>query len=604
MQQPGSQPSPPGCPHCGHSNPPLARFCGHCGQALHQQAQLALALPQNPEPLISPTRGSEEEQKATEAEAEGDDDDSPIAALQEHKLRLGGAPRPLRIIMWVLIGQMILVGLLLLTQNLPQPVLDSGVPDIMGGNYSATLAIFVVLTLSQLLAYWFLLAGALRAHWYVGLLIVALMIYLLANLPLGYIQRGAGEWEYWVQLGLLALLGLWELGVMVWQLTSRSVRTSSTRPGSTTIRGQPSGPAQSAQPPSDDGRSHLLRGGGLLGALAILLGYYGLELASWASTAWSINVGVANKSLLSGLGSQVELLTVLLPLVLLLGSTDMLEWGEIVVTCGWRLLKLTRAPWRLWAITLVAALATIAKVWLALGSGLLFSLLVVAVLTLLLWGLARLVPLAGGWSKDLRGPAVQIGAVLIFTYLVLLSQITNGFALTWGLLMDNFPSLFYPVGLPVGLAALAIGLFALLRSQRRNALHQALCFFAVLVLALLVVANLALFLNTLKLGAFFPVKDLQSVLQLSAGLAVLIWVVGMAIRGQVAGAGDWLGNALQLLIGLQLVFWVQNLLDFISALQSGPTLYNRLFSVIPPTFRSFNWRKDRFFRRVVPRGIK
>lgn len=527
------QPSVPGsggnfvCLHCGHQDAPPARFCVKCGHTLSPVAP----------------------------------DDSSRATLKSRLLHLGNAPWPLKVIMYLLIGQVILVSLLLLTQFLPQPMVDSGLLNAVGGRYMVTTPIWVVMMLSMILAFWFVLAAALRARWYIGLPLVLAVASLLVIGPAERLRQGVGVWEDRGQLGLLAVLGLWEVGLAFWQWFAPHARSK-----------PPHGSSSAQIAPPVDTRSHLLRGGGLLGSLVIVLGYYGLELVNWGSLALSSQIALANRFLLGDLGTQVITLAGLLILVLLLGSTDILEWGEILVAAGWHRLKLERSPWRLWAITLLAALTTIAKVLILVGPRVWLALLVAAVLALILWSLVRLVPASRDWEKKRRERAVQLGAVTIFAYLVLPSQVTGSYALSRGLLADSFAPLFFLMALPVGLAALTIGLFFLLRLQGRKAGMQALWLFVVLVLLLLVIANVPQFLDALKLGAFFPLTNLQSGIQLFTALAVLVWGLSLVPRKRTATSQGSLGNALQLLIGLQLVFWIQDLLNGIATLQGSSSL--------------------------------
>jgi hypothetical protein len=68
-----------------------------------------------------------------------------------------------------------------------------------------------------------------------------------------------------------------------------------------------------------------------LGAGVCVLAYYALEFAIWVQFARYGQAAGGTGFLLDGLGLQSGLLPIFLVLVLLLGSTDLLEWGEITV---------------------------------------------------------------------------------------------------------------------------------------------------------------------------------------------------------------------------------------------------------------------------------
>lgn len=516
---------------------------------------------QGPQVLASHTAATETADQKQGPGKKREGEQWPWEILCERKLVLGKAPRPLRAIMLVVFVQLGLVVLLLLTQHLPQPMVDSGVLDTLGGRYVAPLPLFLVLNLSLAAGYWFTLAGALRMRWLLGLPVVLAVIYVLAFVPLSKILNGGGNWAYEGQLGILTLLGIWELGAM-----ARQWFTSSRQTGQ---QGRPAHPTASGSA-GDAEKSHLLQGGSFIGVLVLLLGYYGLELALWLTTALSHQVGAGNSVLLTDLGTQTVTLTTLLIVVLLLGSTDILEWGEMAVASGMRVLKFTGSNWFLWIILFMAALATIVKVWNAEGSGVWLGLLVAGVLALAVWGLLRLVTLPGGWSDSLRTPAVQIGAVLVYCYLILISHVTDTVGIKWGLLQSYFAPLFVLFALPIGLAALAISLFVLLN---RSPKQPVLWLFAALVLVLLVISSVPGFLSASHLPAYFPLQHFQSGVQLLAGSGALVWSISLLVRKQVRTATEQLTSVLLLLAGLQMVFWVQALLDWIAALQGSSTFW-------------------------------
>ena len=107
---------------------------------------------------------------------------------------------------------------------------------------------------------------------------------------------------------------------------------------------------------------------GLGGALlAVVLSYYALELVIWILYARAGQAATGTGALLQDLGVQAILLPTYLVLVVLLGSTDLLEWGEIAVASLVSGPLLSRARrerplWLLAVLTPLAALAMLANV--------------------------------------------------------------------------------------------------------------------------------------------------------------------------------------------------------------------------------------------------
>ena len=167
--------------------------------------------------------------------------------------------------------------------------------------------------------------------------------------------------------------------------------------------------------------------------------------------------------LLNGLGVQSVLLPTFLILVLLLGSTDLLEWGEITVRRVVGAARRTWPPWLLVVATLLVAIATLANVIRLDGSNVLLEPVVIGTPAVLIAVLVWLVPGYGRWSADFRSRAVTVGAVVIFVYSTILLGVTSAVLeeLGWP---SRFDDRFYSlVSIPIALAALTAGVFILAR---------------------------------------------------------------------------------------------------------------------------------------------
>jgi len=147
----------------------------------------------------------------------------------------------------------------------------------------------------------------------------------------------------WGQLGVLTLLWAW----LAWRAAAR-------RRAPRRARGRRGDASQS---PARPGHSRLA----LVGALAVVGVYYLLELGVWAAYARAGQRAAGTGFLLDDLSFQTVLLPFFLTLVVLLGSTDLLEWGEL--TARWTVAQVRRVQPR-WVLILtpLAALAVVANV--------------------------------------------------------------------------------------------------------------------------------------------------------------------------------------------------------------------------------------------------
>ena len=459
---------------------------------------------------------------------------------------------PLKLFIWLAIVQIAVVAVLMAVQKVPQPQVSSSVLDSLGGDFTVPLVVLIVMTVSVAAGYWFGLAGALRVRTSVGVPVAALVTWTLTDYPIAVLRAGrtrAGQVSIdgllWAQLGVLAVFWVW----LAWVALARR-HTRATRP---VVRADP------------DGKPWQPRV--FLGAGGCVLTYYALEFAIWVEFARSGQSAGGTGFLLNGLGLQSVLLPTFLVLVLLLGSTDLLEWGEITVR--WVVVKVGRAwpPWLLVVATTLAAVAIAASVIRLDGRNVLLELAVIGIPAVLIAALIRLAPGYGRWSGDIRSRAVTTGAVVIFAYTTILLSITSAVLgeLGWPSRYDY--RFYWLVSTPVVLAALTAGLFILARGalgpeQRGRGL------LLVIAAVAIAVAGLPGFLAAAGLPAVFPPRHfgLLNGLLFVAAAGTILGITGLAILRRLRSAGGLLANALMLLIGLQLVRWLFDLLQVIAQL--------------------------------------
>jgi hypothetical protein len=459
---------------------------------------------------------------------------------------------PLKVLIWLAIIQIAVVAVFMVVQKVPQPQISSSVLDSVGGDFAVPLVVLIVMTVSVAAGYWFGLAGALRVRTSVGVPVAALVTWTLTDYPITVLRAGhtgAGQVSIagllWAQLGVLAVFWAW----LAWVALARR-RARATRP---VVRADP------------DGKPWLP--GVFLGAGGCVLAYYALEFAIWVQFARSGQTATGTGFVINSLGLQSVLLPTFLVLVLLLGSTDLLEWGEIPVR--WVVVRVGRVwpPWLLVIATVLAAVAIAANVVRVDGSNVLLELAVIGIPAVLIAALVRLAPGYGRWSGDIRSRAVTTGAVVLFAYTTILLSVTSAVLgeLGWP---SRFDSRFYVlVSTPVALAALTAGVLILARGvlgpqQRGRGL------LLVIVAVVIVISGLPDFLAAARLPAVFPPRHfgLLNAMLFGAAAGTILAITGLAIFGRLRSAGGLLANALGLLIGLQLVQWLFDLLQVIAKL--------------------------------------
>jgi hypothetical protein len=478
---------------------------------------------------------------------DAEDEKGLIATYRARRIHPKRLRSPLRRLIWLAVVQIVIVGLLMAVQKLNQPLVDSDVPGAAGGTFAVPLAMFIVMVFSVAAGYWFGLAGALRVRTSVGISIAALATWTLADSPISYLRAGAtgiGKRSdaglLWAQLGVLAVFWIWLGCVAVARRQARRHKQARLH--------------KAVSAPDLDGQPWHSRT--FLGVMACVLAYYALELGIWLLYAQTGQAATGTGFLLHDLGVQAILLPIFLVLLLFVGSTDLLEWGEIAVGFVVVRAKRTRPPWLLMILTPLVAVGMIANVVRVDGVNVLHELAVVGIPAVLIFLLVRRGGY-GGWSADTRSRAVMTGAIVLFGYGIVLRSITSAVRDLIGWPAQFDASFYALVSMPLALAALT-GLLVLLADRRTGQPDQrGRGLLLVIIGVLIIILSLPVFLAAAGLPAVLPRHQFSLLrgMQLVASLATIGWLISLAMRRQPPAARQ-LANVLKLLAGLLIVSWI------------------------------------------------
>jgi hypothetical protein len=529
--------------------------------------------------VVSAAHAGEADAGKADAGKADRDEDTLAGAYSARRIRIKRLKTPaLKRLIWAAIVQIVIVAVLMALQKVHQPQVNSGVPGATGGTFVVPVAVFVVMVVSIAAGYWFGLAGAIRVRPSSGIPIAALATWALADGPVTSLRLGGTRIDpqlsyaglRWGQLGVLAVFWIWLGGATVarWQA-------------------QRKGPVAAPDPASEPWHPRIFQG-----ALVCVLAYYALELAIWVLYARAGLAATGTGSLLEDLGVQAVLLPAFLVFVILLGSTDLLEWGEIGVRSAVARASRAQRPTLMTIVTALVAVAMIANVVRLDGANVPLELAVVSVPVVVVALLVRLAPGYGKWSSDIRSRAVFVGAVAIFGYIIILSNITSAIrsAIGWPYQFD--PGFYSLVSIPIALTALTIGFFLLASPRTGKPEQRGRGLVLVIAGILITIAGLPAFLSASGLPAVFPGQHFSTLsgVQLAAALGTIGWLISLAMRRRMAGAGQ-LASVLALLAGLLIVSLILGLLNtFVSLGADSDYLLAAVFFL--PVFWGFAMSGD------------
>jgi hypothetical protein len=522
----------------------------------------AVAEPESHFPEESATEAKTGEDKEGGEEQE-EEEEGPVATFRKRRIAFKTLSRPLQVLLLLTLAQIGIMALLLATQNLPQ--VSSGV-IAEGQHFVVPLAAFIVLAISLTAATWFALAGALRVHWSVRFLVIALVTWSLAQSPLTSLTTNAGlrgepfmteARVRWAQLALLALIWVGAAGVSL-------ARWRTKRKGA-------------AHPP-DSRPWH----GWTFGMVVVpILIYYGLELVIWRAYVAAGLPGHGASLLLNGIGTQSLLLPPFLLLLVYWSSTDLLEWGEIIAKSIVTVTQRVRVPWLLMTVTALAAVGMLVNVLRLEGRGIFLGLALLAVVIVLVALVVRFARIRSDWPAQIPPLALLLGALVLYLQYAVTEEVIAPLVVAHGLAVEIDELLFPLMSVPVLLIALTIALVLVARGRLGKPKQGAVGLFLVMVVLLDVTGALPGILS----AAGFPVAVLQQPyrlthdLQFFAAVGVLIWIIRLLVRRQpLTEASKPLVSAFLLLAGLQTIDWVRDLLNGIAALGAlSPLLLAGLF---------------------------
>jgi len=509
-----------------------------------------------PEESAPETRPGEDKERKEEQEEK---EEGPVATFLERQIDFKKLSRPFQLLLALTLAQIAVVALLLATQNLPQPLVSSGV-NAEGQSYVVPLAAFIVLAVSLAAGTWFALAGALRVHWSVRFLVVALAIAMLAFYPVFQLMNNRGPQGEpfltevrvrWIQLGLLALF--W-----IWVVCASLLRWRAQRKGT-------------VLPPN----ARLWHRWTFWLAVVPILIYYGLDLLIWRAYVSAGLPGQGSALFLGSIGFQSILLPAFLLLLVYWSSTDLLEWSEIIAKSVVAATRPVRIPLLLFTVTALAAAAMLVNEVRINGWKILPGMALLAVLIALVALIVRFARIRSDWPAQIPPLGLLLGSIVLYLQFAVTYEVIVPLAATRGLSLGVLEPLLLLMAVPVLLVALTTGLVLVARGRLGKPNQGAVGLFLVMVTLLTLTASLPAILS----AAGFSVAFLQQPLALLGGLkflaagGALIWISYLLVRRRpLKKAARMLSFLFLLLAGLQAIDWLDDLANGISALGARSTV--------------------------------
>ena len=518
-----------------------------------------VAEPESHSPEESATEAKTGEDKEGGEEQEEEEEEGPVAIFRKRRIAFKTLSRPLQVLLLLTLVQIGVVALLLATQKLLQSQVSSGV-IAEGQHFVVPLAAFIVLAVSLTAATWFALAGALRVHWGMRFLVIALITWTLANSPLTSLTTIAGlrgepfvteARVYWAQLALLALIWVGAAGISLLRWYARrkgAVLASDSRPWHGWLFG--------------------------LAVVPILL-YYALDLVIWRANVIAGFPGEGSALFLYDIGSQSLLLPSFLLLLVYWYSTDLLEWGEIIAKSVVTAMQSVRMPRLLATVTVLAAVAMLVNELRLHGWSIFLGLALLTVTIVLVALVVRFARIRSDWPARIPPLALLLGATVLYLQFSVTSEVIDPIATAHGLALGVFGSLYLLMAVPVLPVALTTGLVLVARGRLGRPNQGAIGLFLVMVTLLDLTTSLYAILDAAGLPVGIlrqPYSILGSLIFFAAG-GTLVWIGSLLVRRRpLREASKELSGVFLLLAGLQAIGWLNDLANGITALGARSTV--------------------------------
>jgi hypothetical protein len=439
----------------------------------------------------------------------------------EHLISLGSMPARLRVLFWVAVVQLILVGVVVAGRDIPMPQLAAY--PLGAQVVEVPVPLFWLTVASLILAVGYLLAGALHSHWLVRLL--GLVSY-----------TGFGLWltasraVRWAPILVVLVAAVWVLGLAGWW--------------------------------RDRGRQSPLRLGRLALVLGLVLAFYA---AAWVSGA---DLG-AERFFTLAVTVQLQVLALFLIPILFLTGTDFAEWGEVISSRLALIAERFRPPYLLAGLTAVVAATMLVVAAHSAGWRLLPGLALGTLAAAAYVGLLRIVRPGPRFPSHIPYGALFACAILyilIFFGTGIITLTTGGLihadtasgpVIPAASLADRVMALSALPWLAIGAVA---GFLAMKRARRPEpgALASG-SFFMVVVAATFILASLTPIAVTLFAHGsdWLPRLRLENVRVTVAGIA-LIFLGWLAVTRRLGAQAAALAALFVLLGGLQAIDWIRS----------------------------------------------
>jgi hypothetical protein len=453
-------------------------------------------------------------------------------------INLKTMPRPLRSLSLVGFGLFLLMASVIALYTQPQPYTDTGI-DIHGQTTVISVSALVILTLALGGGMAYALAGAMQFRWLPRLITVALITFLLEGIVL--LEPGiVRTWTpiEWMQGAVVAAMWLWTFGLSLLRFRHQHQSALLNDAGA--------------------GRRYLAS---FLGALSLLVVFYGLSIGAWLferthPLGGTIFIPIIDHRFVITLLLPLTLFTVVIALFVYWFSTDSIE---LATTIASGIVGKTRLP--SWAVLTFVGVIAVAAVIIAGFVGLYRAPLVPILAVIVILAFAGLVVKAGirtsRWPDDVAPTVLLAGVLTLFG----VENIPNSFAALLGLwgvitppMLEPLQGIFTVLAMLVGLVtALLLTMFGRLRENGQLTTAGLMIMLVTLITA---VVNLATTQQKLHVSIFPEPAYLVDAFEVVLAGYILMLLISLAIhRVPLASHKEAMAGPFIALIGVEAVDW-------------------------------------------------